>query len=391
MRTTAAGDQSCHGDRDEQVCDGCRRPPRRPGVRWVGGPEQHAVLRQHGGQQRQLGDQTRQTPNAQWSYLAGSSQSGVRSAHAFDLSVVATASLTSAVGVQVPTGTNSYLRFDHSYQMDSNELDTFYDGGVVEYSVDGGTSWSDAGSLPGTLNGYTGTLESGFGNPFGDRPAFSGASPSYQTTRINLSSLAGSTSEVRFRVGSDNSIGNPWLVHRRRRRCTRVPRVVGTAPMVSLVPARLLESRPELSTIDGQFNGIGVRGAVSVMALPVAGRGGVGGDAAAVVLNVTVTDALAAGFVTVYPCGVGASDGVELELCGWFDGCERGDRQGWCGWSGVSVHAVVDASDRRCRRVLPGWVEFVVVGAGAVVGDAAGVVDDRWSVQWDWCAWCVGR
>ena len=73
--------------------------------------------------------------------------------------------------------------------------------------------------------------------------------------------------------------------------------------MQSLVPARLLESRSGLSTIDGQFNGVGVRGAGSETVLPVLGRGGVGGDAAAVVLNVTVTESLAAGFVTVYPCG----------------------------------------------------------------------------------------
>src|ERR1700692_4901979 len=40
-----------------------------------------------------------------------------------------------------------------------------------------------------------------------------------------------------------------------------------------------------------------------VTALTVAGRGGVPVDAEAVVLNVTVTEALGPGFVTVYPCG----------------------------------------------------------------------------------------
>ena len=37
--------------------------------------------------------------------------------------------------------------------------------------------------------------------------------------------------------------------------------------------------------------------------LQVAGRAGIPGDAAAVVLNVTVTEARGPGFVTVYPCG----------------------------------------------------------------------------------------
>jgi hypothetical protein len=73
--------------------------------------------------------------------------------------------------------------------------------------------------------------------------------------------------------------------------------------LTSLVPARLLESRSGLATVDGLFNGVGLRGAQSTTALMVTNRGGVGGDAAAVVLNVTVTDAQAAGFVTVFPCG----------------------------------------------------------------------------------------
>ncbi len=73
--------------------------------------------------------------------------------------------------------------------------------------------------------------------------------------------------------------------------------------MVSLVPARLLDSRPGAPTIDGQFSGIGIRPAGSVTELVVTGRGGVPTDASAVVLNVTVTDTQGPGFVTVWPCG----------------------------------------------------------------------------------------
>ena len=40
----------------------------------------------------------------------------------------------------------------------------------------------------------------------------------------------------------------------------------------------------------------------SVTQLVVNGRGGVAGDAAAVVLNVTVTGPARAGYLTVYPC-----------------------------------------------------------------------------------------
>jgi hypothetical protein len=55
--------------------------------------------------------------------------------------------------------------------------------------------------------------------------------------------------------------------------------------------------------VDGLLVGLGVRGAGVVTELPVAGRGGVAGDASAVVLTVTVTEPVAAGFVTVFPCG----------------------------------------------------------------------------------------
>jgi hypothetical protein len=51
------------------------------------------------------------------------------------------------------------------------------------------------------------------------------------------------------------------------------------------------------------FNGVGRLAAGSVTEVVVAGRGGVAGDAAAVVLNVTVVDAQGPGFVTVFPCG----------------------------------------------------------------------------------------
>lgn len=72
----------------------------------------------------------------------------------------------------------------------------------------------------------------------------------------------------------------------------------------SLVPARLLETRSGLSTIDGEANGLGLRDKGGVTVLQVTGRGGVPAGAATVVLNVTAIDPQAGAFVTVYPCGI---------------------------------------------------------------------------------------
>lgn len=73
---------------------------------------------------------------------------------------------------------------------------------------------------------------------------------------------------------------------------------------VSLVPARVMDTRASTTgaTSDGLFAGAGVVPLGSVTPLRVNGRGGVP-EATTVVLNVTVTEPAAAGYVTVYPCG----------------------------------------------------------------------------------------
>ena len=76
-----------------------------------------------------------------------------------------------------------------------------------------------------------------------------------------------------------------------------------TSTFSSMKPARILDTRPGFTTIDGLQQGDGIRGRNTITTLHVADRAGVPADAAAVVLNVTVTDAAGAGFVTVYPCG----------------------------------------------------------------------------------------
>lgn len=75
------------------------------------------------------------------------------------------------------------------------------------------------------------------------------------------------------------------------------------APIDAVVPARLLDTRATGTTIDSEGAGAGLQDAGATIELDVAGRGGVPADASAVVLNVTVTQAQAPGYVTAYPCG----------------------------------------------------------------------------------------
>jgi len=72
---------------------------------------------------------------------------------------------------------------------------------------------------------------------------------------------------------------------------------------VSLVPGRLLDTRPSGSTVDHASEHGGVNTAGGFTEFAVAGRYTIPADASAVVLNVTVTGTQGAGFATVWPCG----------------------------------------------------------------------------------------
>ena len=71
----------------------------------------------------------------------------------------------------------------------------------------------------------------------------------------------------------------------------------------ALAPARLLDTRAGQPTADGRSTGGGALAGGRTITLPVAGRGGVGPNATAVVLNLTATGATADTYLTVYPTG----------------------------------------------------------------------------------------
>ena len=110
----------------------------------------------------------------------------------------ADSSVATAAGIVIPP--NAFLHFAHAYGFQTPN----FDGGVVEYSSDGGTTWNDAGPLF-DFNGYSGTLAGGSGNPLAGRPAFVGASHGYMSSRVNLSSLAGQTLRFRWRMALDSA------------------------------------------------------------------------------------------------------------------------------------------------------------------------------------------
>jgi hypothetical protein len=110
-----------------------------------------------------------------------------------------------AVGTAAPFKVTFAHR--HSFEVDAT---TAWDGGVIEYTADGGTTWKDVSTVTGVVPGYTRTLAPG--NSLGARMAYAGKNAAYPATNnVTLdfgTNLAGMTVKLRFRIGTDSAAGD---------------------------------------------------------------------------------------------------------------------------------------------------------------------------------------
>ena len=102
------------------------------------------------------------------------------------------------------------LTFEHLHEFGGFLGDpNLYDGGVIEFSTDGGATWVDVSTV--VAPGYTGTIFVGYGNPLSGREAFGATNPSFPASDIVSldfgTALAGQTVRLRFRIGSDVDAG----------------------------------------------------------------------------------------------------------------------------------------------------------------------------------------
>jgi hypothetical protein len=119
------------------------------------------------------------------------------------------------------------LSFQHRFAFETGN----WDGGVIEISTDGGTSWTDVG---GSL--YNGAISAASDAPLGPaRPAFVNRMtgwPNFSNVSLDLgTAYANQDVKLRFRIGADSSTGAPgWEIDN-----INVSGVTGT-PFAALVP-----------------------------------------------------------------------------------------------------------------------------------------------------------
>jgi bacillolysin len=154
---------------------------------------------------------TTSTGTGSWSWQTLGARGSARSLFGSD--PVSPSDHWAAMAASVVVPANGRLAFDHWFGFESDGLGHF-DGGVVEYSTNGGATWqTNAGELMDGGRKYKGSIATGYGNPLGGRAAFSGGINQFERTRLDLSTLAGQSVRFRFRIGSDSSVGaTGWFI-----------------------------------------------------------------------------------------------------------------------------------------------------------------------------------
>jgi hypothetical protein len=108
--------------------------------------------------------------------------------------------------VALPAGENPVvLKFWHTPNLEPNGATACYDGGVLEVSTDGGSTWTyvpNANLLVGPYR--TGAVSGSFSNPLAGRNAWCGTTSYFQTI-ADVSAYAGQTVQFRMRLGTDSS------------------------------------------------------------------------------------------------------------------------------------------------------------------------------------------
>lgn len=133
----------------------------------------------------------------------GYATSGIHSFWGYDAGVTASSSVQMTKSFLVPAGAR--MQFNHSWGFE-NSGNTYWDGGIVEFSFNNGATWNDVlGNLP-FIGGaaYNGTITNLDFNPLAGRSAFVGESWGYTATQLDLSLLAGQNIRFRFRIGTDS-------------------------------------------------------------------------------------------------------------------------------------------------------------------------------------------
>jgi hypothetical protein len=111
--------------------------------------------------------------------------------------------------VVLPVGENPVvLKFWHLPNLENSGTTACYDGGILEVSTNGGSTWTQVPNANLLVGSYTGAVSGSFGNPLAGLNAWCGPTTQpYIQTIADVSAYAGQTVQFRMRIGTDSSVG----------------------------------------------------------------------------------------------------------------------------------------------------------------------------------------
>jgi hypothetical protein len=154
-------------------------------------------------------------PPAFWATSTSSPDSAPNVAFTNGVASVASNSLISPAIALPAANTGATVSIRHAWNFEGG-----FDGGVLELSTDGGTTFNDvtAPAVGGVFsgNGYNVSISTQFESPIAGRSAWSASQPTYVTSVLQLpATLNGQTIRLRFRGNWDNDVvvaGANWRV-----------------------------------------------------------------------------------------------------------------------------------------------------------------------------------
>jgi len=164
-----------------------------------------------------------------FSFDATYASSGVYNFWGYDQGALSDSYIAMTSAVTLPAEAHFLFRHDWSFE---DNPPNFYDGGVVEYSLNGGATWLDTAALFSD-NGYNGAISAAFDNPLGGRQAFVAEGHGYTASRLDLNSLANQAVQFRFRLSTDSAVDDfGWFIDDVQIYTCQAPTFKGFLPVI---------------------------------------------------------------------------------------------------------------------------------------------------------------
>ena len=136
--------------------------------------------------------------------------------HSWSSASLATAADRVLVSPSLVPSASTVLSFWHTFALEqSTTPTTCFDGGTLETSIDGGTTWVTIPDAAITAGPFVGTVSASFSSPIAGQRAWCGntAIGPFSQVTVNLAAFAGQPLKLRWREGDDSSVARiGWFV-----------------------------------------------------------------------------------------------------------------------------------------------------------------------------------